>query len=230
MQNELLKTGSQWSISFSDRMPPHDVYIRLGTNRRKEAEQLYEWWLSELGEGVTLSAPCPVMGISVARVIGDFVLAPLTPKGHFQKHELEITKRLGQYFGQMALQEIEPRHCVAYAERRRADLVGRDPPDEWLVGAHLMIRRELNYLLAAALHARKWRRIRWSEFPDVQTCVSPSKLKREELLGPIRLDRRRRLPEQSPVAFVRAQLARRRLLTVKARSTPSTEDLLDPKI
>ncbi|MGO4673823.1 hypothetical protein AB4Z40_13085 [Bosea sp. 2YAB26] len=230
MQSELLKTGYQWSISFSDPMPPYDVYIRLGTNRRKEAEQLYGWWLSELGEGVTLSAPCPVMGISVARVIADFVLAPLTPKGHFQKHELEIAKRIGQYFGQMALQEIEPRHCIAYAERRRADLVGGDPPDEWLVGAHLTIRREINYLLAAALHARKWRRIRWIEFPDIQTCISPSKLTREELLGPIRLDRRRRLPEQSPMAFVRAQLARRRLLQVKGRPRPSPEDLQKPKI
>lgn len=67
-------------------------------------------------------------------------------------------RHLKSFFGDMPLDDIDIPKGRAYAEARRAGVIGGGRRTKSPEGSDSTIRRELNVLIAASNHAKKWRR------------------------------------------------------------------------
>lgn len=72
------------------------------------------------------------------------------------------------FFGDIALADVDIPMSRAYADARRAGKIGGGVRRRNKVGADSTIRRELAALIAAANHAKKWKRISPVEMPSIE--------------------------------------------------------------
>lgn len=95
-----------------------------------------------------------------------------------QVRQKNIVAHLKAYFGDTAISSIGPLESRAYAEVRRAGVVGGGKRRKIKNGSDSTIRRELNCLVAAANHAVKWKRLPLAQMPQIEL---PSEERGEEV-------------------------------------------------
>lgn len=220
--SSLFRVCRVWKMVGGGHLPWMRAKIDLKTTSQFLAEWLSEWSRQE--DQVSVTAPLPVMGTSVLRVLSDYLTRPAIGHGPPRKTESADALPLGEFFRKMAIQEIEAADCLRYSEWRKAALIhGKENDLFALRTAHLLIRREVLLFRAAARHARRWRRIPQWEMPEILPPVWAAKLSIEQLLGPIQLDRRGAPVKLTNLAFIQRGVARR-LLNQQIRSPRKSEN------
>ncbi|AMJ61385.1 hypothetical protein [Bosea sp. PAMC 26642] len=209
------REGKWWNIRFFDRRVHDFALIDLKTDNQDVARKLYYWWLFEELEQATISAPRPVMGMSVHRAISDFMSAP-DMKTDNSDEKIAIYLKLINGFGQKSLQEIRDKDCLFYAESRISELVNDNTTEIQLREIHYQIRKELQLLRKIARYARRWQRIIENDMPDITLNVDPSHMTYRQLMRPIQTTKsRRRVGELGPWAYVQRAMTRRLILARK---------------
>jgi len=205
-----------WIIRFYDKRVLKFVFIDLKTRDYAVAQQLYKRWLFDKSEGATISAPRPVMGMSVHRAIFDFIFAPDITNNKNLEDVSAIHEQLVRGFGHKSIQQINEEDCRIYAERRRSELICRDIEEIALREIHRRIRRELKQLRSIARYARRWQRITANDMPDIQLNRIPTHMNYREMMGPIRTTGRKRAGRLGAWASVQEMMFRYRVQHYKA--------------
>ena len=151
------KRGEQFYVFWQDSAAGRTKRISLRTDDQDEAERRYATFLLE-GQAVTR----PQL-LTVPAALDDYYHEHVALKCADPYRQEIVIEHLKAFFGDRSVSEIDIPRSRAYADSRRADGISDST-----------IRRELNVLLAAANHARRWKRI--TEMPSVE-------LPSEKLLG-----------------------------------------------
>ncbi len=151
--------------------------LSLRTSDAVEAQKRYAAFLAE---GSALFNPDSLAsGITVSQALDDYYREHTIKKNVAVGRTEIILRHLKAFFKNTPLKEIDIPSCRAYADARRAGIVGGNEKGERIVEASdATIRRELGALSAAANHARKWKRITLAEMPVVER---PSEARRHAL-------------------------------------------------
>lgn len=133
--------------------------LSLGTKDPDEAKARFAVFLSE---GEALVAP-NAKGLTVSQALHSYWQDHCVPNCACQTRQHYAIEHLRSYFGATILAEIDIPLSRAYAAKRRGE-----------GAADSTIRRELSTLVAAANHARRWKRITVEQMPSVE--LTPNKL------------------------------------------------------
>lgn len=152
--------------------------ISLGTSESGEAQDRFAAFLTE-----GTAKPRRDAGLTVAQALDDYRREHVAERCADPGRQEDAIAHLKAFFADCQLADVTIPRSRAYAQARRAGVIGggrrrfvREDGDASLVsGSNSTIRRELNVLIAAANHAKRWKR----------TTVEPSvELPPERRLGP----------------------------------------------
>lgn len=141
--------------------------ISLGTSDSMEAQQRYAAFL---GQGHAILGPSATTGLTVKQALDDYykehVAINCVQKG--AKRTEDGMVHLNTWFKNTLIRDIDIPASRGYVNARRKGVVGggKRRPDRR--GSDGTIRRELATLVAAANHARKWKRLAATDMPTVE--------------------------------------------------------------
>lgn len=117
---------------------------------------------SFLGQGQSLFASgVETIGLTVAKLLDQYELEHVNVKVADKTRQLNAMVHLRAFFGSTQVKDIDIPASRGYAAARRAGAIGggRRHSGDRAKGSDSTIRRELNVLVAAISHARKWKRL-----------------------------------------------------------------------
>lgn len=218
VSGRLARGSKGWSIVFYDIRINEPVVISLDIFDKPKAVEIFVWWATDQNQRICMSAPRPVMGMSVARAISDYLMGPDIIRHPGQIKWFGLSRAIAAFFGQMAVQEITADYCRSYAELRRKILTENDKSEVEMRSALRQIRKELIFLRNIVDYAKRWQRIIDREKPTIYLNVIPNRLTHEELLGPIQLEQVEKVTKIGGYASVSDVMNRRWIRNYK---TPS---------
>lgn len=133
--------------------------VSLHTSDSSEAATRFAAFL---GQGQALYASnVETIGLTVARLLDQYELEHVNVKVTDRTRQLNAMAHLRAYFGQSQVSDLDIPASRAYADARRKGAVGGGKRHfgERAKGSDSTIRRELNVLVAAISHARRWKRL-----------------------------------------------------------------------
>lgn len=156
------RKGSPTFYAFwYDRATRETRRLSLGTKDPLEAKARFATFLSE---GKAFTDP-EVGGLTVSQALSQYWTDHVTQKCAAPRRQDNAIRKLVAFFGATPLAEVDIPLSRLYADQRRAQ--GTSDPT---------VRRELGVLIAAANHARRWKRIAAANMPSVElpkdSCIS----------------------------------------------------------
>jgi integrase len=145
-------------VFWTDEETGKTKRLSLRTTDSLEAQQRYAAFLTE-GHGIFNPKPG---GLTVSQALDQYLLEHVERNVIARDRQHCAAGHLKSFFKDTPLSEIDIPASRAYAEARRRGDIGKRP------GADSTIRRELVVLVAAANHARKWKRISSAEMPSIE--------------------------------------------------------------
>ena len=146
------RRGERYYVFWRDSDAGRTKRISLRTNDQGEAERRYAAFLVE---GRAITHPRGDNLLTVPTALDDYYREHVTLKCADPSRQEIAIEHLKAFYGDRPVAEIDIPRSRAYADARRAGQISDGT-----------IRRELNVLLAAANHARRWKRI--TEMPSVE--------------------------------------------------------------
>jgi integrase len=107
-------------------------------------------------------------GLTVSLVLDDYFREHVTPHVSDTLRQKYAIRHLKDYFTDTPIADVDIPKSRGYAEARRKGLIGGGARCKNKVGNDSTIRRELNVLIAAANHAKEWRRLTADQLPQVE--------------------------------------------------------------
>jgi integrase len=150
--------GKIYYVLWTDEETGETKRLSLRTTDSVEAQQRYAAFLAE---GHAIFNPKPG-GLTVSQALEQYRAEHVQENVVDRTRAQGIIEHLKAFFKDRPLPEIDIPASRAYAGARRRGEIGKCP------GAESTIRRELAVLVAAANHARKWKRISAAEMPSVE--------------------------------------------------------------
>ena len=144
-------------VFWTDEETGKTKRLSLRTTDTVEAQQRYAAFLTE-GHGIFNPKPG---GLTVSQALDQYLLEHVEKNVIAHDRQRCAARHLKNFFKDTPLSEIDIPASRAYADVRRRGEIGQRP------GADSTIRRELVVLVAAANHARKWKRISAAEMPSI---------------------------------------------------------------
>ncbi len=155
--------GDRYYVFWRDREAGRTKRLSLRTDDQVEAEHRYAAFLVE---GRAITHPTESNALTVPDALDDYHREHVVLKCADPYRQEIAIEHLKAFYGDRPVAEIDIPRSRAYADARRAGQVGGGKNRPNRVGSDGTIRRELNVLLAAANHARRWKRI--TEMPSVE--------------------------------------------------------------
>lgn len=127
--------------------------------RTKDGGDAKDRFAAFLAEGA-FAKPSRDAGLTVAEALDDYLLEHARVKCADASRQEDAAKHLKAFFADTALDRIDIPQSRAYALARRTGLIGggKRRTGDLAKGSDSTIRRELNVLVAASNHAKRWRR------------------------------------------------------------------------
>lgn len=155
----LSQRDSHWYANWYDTTKRRAQRLSLGTRDANEAQDRFSTFLSNRGVFTAGDKP----RYTVSQALDAYRLEHCTLKVIDIRRQEIILLRLKTWFGDMPFSDVDIPKCREYADARRSGVVGGHAntkmPTQRRKGSESTIRRELNTLVAAANHAKKWRRL-----------------------------------------------------------------------
>jgi integrase len=123
-----------------------------------------------LGEGTDFYAErVATFGLTVSKALDDYELEHVRPHVTDKTRQLNAITHLKVYFGEKLLKSVDIPSSRAYALARRTGAIGGGKRHfgDRAKGSDSTIRRELNVLVAAIAHAKRWKRLDGAE-PSIE--------------------------------------------------------------
>lgn len=156
--------------------------VSLGTSDPAEAQTAFAQFLLN-GRPIYEKA---AEGLTVAVALDQYILEHVRRNCADGGRQEIIAEHLIAFFGGTLLSDIDIPMSRAYAAARRAGEIGGGGRKKTKVGSDSTIRRELTVLVAAANHARRWKRISADKMPSVE--LPPESTGETPYLTPSELD------------------------------------------
>jgi integrase len=128
----------------------------LGTVDAGEAKKAFARWLLEDSEALQSQRP---EELTVERALNDYLREHVKTKAADETRQRNAIDHLIAHFGSKPISEIDIIATRGYVRARLEGAIGGGKRRKNKVGAISTIRRELNVLVAAANHERKWKRL-----------------------------------------------------------------------
>jgi integrase len=144
--------------------------LSLRTTDAAEAQARYAAFLVE-GEAITKPRGG---GLTVAQALDDYLKEHVNGKCAAPWRQEIAARNLRAHFGDKVLHEVDIPASRSYADARRAGRIGGDRFGHRRTGSEATIRRELNTLIAAANHARRWKRLTADKMPTIELTADTS--------------------------------------------------------
>lgn len=137
--------------------------VSLHTSDASEAAAAFAAFLGQ-GQSAYASG-VETVGLTVARLLDNYEIEHVNTKVTDKTRQLNAMSHLRSYFGQTQVKDLDIPASRGYAAARRSGAVGggRRHSGERARGSDSTIRRELNVLVAAIGHARRWKRLNGSD-------------------------------------------------------------------
>jgi integrase len=150
-------------VFWTDEETGKTKRLSLRTTDTVEAQQRFAAFLTE-GHGIFNPKPG---GLTVGQALDQYLLEHVEKNVIARDRQRGAAGHLKGFFKDTPVSEIDIPASRAYAEARRRGEISKRP------GADSTIRRELVVLVAAANHARKWKRLNAAEMPSVELPREP---------------------------------------------------------
>jgi integrase len=133
--------------------------LSLGTSDPVAARTAFAGFLQK-GDSV-YAENVATFGLTVSKCLDDYEREHVNVKVTDKVRQLNAMAHLRKHFGNTPLKDLDIPASRAYADARRAGCVGggRRHSGDRAKGSDSTIRRELNVLVAAISHARRWKRL-----------------------------------------------------------------------
>ena len=137
--------------------------LSLGTSDPAQAKAKFAAFLSE-GESC-YAENVATFGLTVSKCLDDYEKEHVNVKVTDKQRQIDAMRHLRTFFGNKLLRDVDIPACRGYAEARRTGAVGggKRHAGDRARGSDSTIRRELNVLVAAISHARRWKRLDGAE-------------------------------------------------------------------
>lgn len=149
--------------------PPHEKdgvkfkgRTRAVSLRTGDASDAAARFAAFLGQAQNIYASgLETIGLTVAKLLDQYELEHVNVKVTDRTRQLNAMVHLRAYFGQTQAADLDIPASRAYAQARRTGAIGggKRHSGERAKGSDSTIRRELNVLVAAISHARRWKRL-----------------------------------------------------------------------
>ena len=156
------KRDDRYYVFWRDREAGRTKRLSLRTDDQVEAEHRYAAFLTE---GRAITHPTGGSALTVPAALDDYYREHVALKCADPGRQEIAIEHLKAFYGDRPVAEIDIPRSRAYADARRTGRVGGGKKPN-RIGSDSTIRRELSVLLAAANHARRWKRIK--EMPSVE--------------------------------------------------------------
>lgn len=141
--------------------------VSLHTSDAPEASAKFA---SFLGQAQTVFAQSvATFGLTVSKALDDYELEHVRPNVTDKTRQLNAMMHLRAHFGNTMLKDLDIPASRGYAEARRSGAIGggKRHSGDRAKGSDSTIRRELNVLVAAVAHARRWKRLNGAD-PSIE--------------------------------------------------------------
>jgi integrase len=135
--------------------------------RTKDAAEAKAGYITFLSEGKGLFEKLGT-SLTVDKALDQYELEHVNHKCADPRRQRDAIKNLKAHFGEAPLSAVDIPSSRKYAETRRSGSSGGGSRRKPAPASDSTIRRELVTLVAAANHARKWKRITPNEMPSVE--------------------------------------------------------------
>lgn len=157
--------GDIYYVFWTDEETGKTKRLTLRTTDAVEAQQRYAAFLAE-GHGIFNPKPG---GLTVRQALEQYKTEHVERNVIAKRRAAYAIAHLKAFFKDTPLSEVDIPASRAYADARRSGQIGGGEKHlgRSRVGSDSTIRRELGLLVAAANHARKWKRITHDDMPSI---------------------------------------------------------------
>jgi integrase len=156
--------GDQYYAFWYDTGKARTERLSLRTTDREEARRRFAAFLIDGAE----IRDTPKAGLTAGKALDDYFEEHVRKKVVDQVRQEDAIANLKSYFDATPLPEIDIPMSRAYADARRAGLIGGGKGRSPRPGSDSTIRRELNVLVAATNHAVRWKRLSRADMPSIE--------------------------------------------------------------
>lgn len=150
--------GGMAYVCWYDATAQRTKRLSLRTSDTVEAQQRYAAFLTE-GHDILAGDRRGSSGLTVTQALDDYYREHVVPNVVDKVRQENAIVHLKAWFKSDLLKNVDIPASRAYADARRAGVIGGGKRHKAKEGADSTIRRELIVLQAAANHAAKWKRI-----------------------------------------------------------------------